>query len=639
MNLAYKITSFFSLFIQKRFRSVDPKNIRTRYTIVIGSIFFSLFLLDCSTKESNDKEFVPQWAKDAIWYQIFPERFRNGDPSNDPTIEDLASTYPLEMPKEWRVHPWGSDWYELQPYEQENGEKELWKHLLRRRYGGDLQGIINKLDYLDDLGINAIYLNPIFDSPSMHKYDGNSYHHVDPNFGPDPEGDRKLMESEDPIDPSTWIWTKADQLALKLIKEAHKRDMKIIFDGVFNHLGIKSFAFQDLEKNQQNSKYKDWFIVKSWRDSATNTAFEYKGWNDVQTLPELKEDENGIVQGPKDYIFNATARWMNPKNQGIENGIDGWRLDVAFCVGHNFWKDWRKYIKKINPDAYITAELVLDEERTKPYFQGDEFDGEMNYNFAFTCAEFFFNTGAEKIGASQFDRKLKNLRELFPKGVAEVSQNLFSSHDANRVASHVVNRGIGNYRDWWGYYEVSKAANNPGYEVRKPNREEIELQKLFILFQMTYVGAPMIYYGEEVGMWGANDPDCRKPMIWDDIQFQDETFNPDGSIRHPDEVKVNQQLAQYYKQLIAIRTREASLRRGTFNTIISNDRKNVFAFERRYGKEVVTVVINNGDETISLKTLGFTDCYTDLVTGRQTHGLKPGIPAYSGVILKKCGIQ
>jgi glycosidase len=158
-------------------------------------LFFLLFLIfstSVAQKKNKNSEFVPDWTKDAIWYQIFPERFRNGDSSNDPTIQQLEGTYPLEMPKKWQIHPWGSDWYELQSYELQNGEKELWKHLLRRRYGGDLQGIIDKLDYLSELGITAIYLNPVFDSPSMHKYDGNSYHHIDPNFGPDPEGDRKL---------------------------------------------------------------------------------------------------------------------------------------------------------------------------------------------------------------------------------------------------------------------------------------------------------------------------------------------------------------------------------------------------------------------------------------------------------------
>ena len=190
-------------------------------------------------------EFVPTWAKEAIWYQIFPERFRNGDPGNDPTLSSLKGADPQEMPKAWEISPWGSDWYKLQPWELQNGEPEMWKHLLRRRYGGDLQGIIDKLDYLQNLGVTALYLNPVFESPSLHKYDGATYHHIDPHFGPDPEGDRARMATEDPLDPTTWVWTQADELALELIRQCHARGIRIIFDGVFNHMGLSSFAFQD----------------------------------------------------------------------------------------------------------------------------------------------------------------------------------------------------------------------------------------------------------------------------------------------------------------------------------------------------------------------------------------------------------
>jgi cyclomaltodextrinase len=162
------------------------------------------------------EEFVPDWAKDAVWYQIFPERFRNGDPSNDPTKEDIAGAFPDAPGLPWRVHPWTSDWYARQDYEQD-APLPFHELVQRRRYGGDLQGIIDRLDYLQDLGITAIYLNPVFDSPSSHKYDGISYHHIDPNFGPDPAGDRALMAEENAGDPSTWVWTSADKLALELI--------------------------------------------------------------------------------------------------------------------------------------------------------------------------------------------------------------------------------------------------------------------------------------------------------------------------------------------------------------------------------------------------------------------------------------
>ena len=308
---------------------------------------FLMGLLLISLTSLAQKNFTPEWSKGIVWYQIFPERFNNGDPANDPKAEDQDGAYPFDTTSPFQIHPWTSDWYELQPYEQRNG-KDIYYNLQRRRYGGDLKGVIDKLDYIKSLGVDAIYMTPVFWSPSSHKYDALCYHHVDPTFGPDPKGDIALMEKENPLDVKTWVWTKADLLALRLIKEVHARNMRIIFDGVFNHMGVKSFAFRDVEKNQQASPYADWFSVKSWNDAAKGTTFDYNGWFGVKTLPEFREDDHGIVAGPKQYIFNATKRWMNPMDKGIKDGIDGWRLDVAYDVGHPFWKDWRKWVRSIN---------------------------------------------------------------------------------------------------------------------------------------------------------------------------------------------------------------------------------------------------------------------------------------------------
>jgi cyclomaltodextrinase len=620
------------------------KHIFNKRTLINSAFLFLLFIGYGQQNETpkqlvENTEFVPQWAKTVVWYQIFPERFRDGDTNNNPTKNDIKGADPQEPPKEWQIHPWGSDWYELQDYEKTNGEPELWKHMLRRRYGGDLQGVINKLDYLQELGVTAIYLNPVFQSPSLHKYDSESYHHIDPNFGPDPEGDRKLIATENPLDPSTWVWTSADTLALKLIEEVHKRDMKIIFDGVFNHLGYNSFAFQDVLKNQQKSPYKDWFIIKSWKDEKKGTKFDYKGWFGVKSLPELKEDSTGIVEGPKQYIFNSTQRWMNPKGKGTEFGIDGWRLDVAFCIGHPFWNQWRTHVRSINPEAYMTAEIVDTPDKVQPYMQGDEFDGEMNYNFAFASAEFFFNTDSTSIKASEYDTKLNELRELYPPGVAYVSQNLFGSHDSNRVGSHIVNsdRGIGNFRNWGKYFNASTASNNPEYSTRKPEGKDIELQKLFAIMQMTYVGAPMIYYGDEVGMWGGNDPDSRKPMIWDDIAHVDEVYSLDGSKHTPDKVAVNNDLFQYYKKLITIRNNNPALQMGNYKTLFTDDEKGVLIFERTYNEDNLIVVINNSNSEYVVDVAELSQkCFTDLISEKVFENNKIIVAKKWGLVLKKC---
>ena len=589
-----------------------------------------------------DDEFVPAWAKEVVWYQIFPERFRNGDPSNNPTVDDIRGADPADPPKAWQVHPWGSDWYELQPYERENGDRQLWRHLLRRRYGGDLQGIIDKLDYLQELGVTALYLNPVFDAPSLHKYDGASYHHVDPNFGPDPEGDRALMEQENSLDPDTWVWTSADELVLELIRKVHGCGMRIIFDGVFNHMGINSFAFRDLVVNQQDSPYRDWFIVTSWDDPSTPdvSEFDYQGWFGVESLPEFREDSTGLAPGPRDYVFAATERWMNPKGMGPEHGIDGWRLDVAFMVAHNFWKDWRKHVRSINPEAYLTAELVLPTEEVVPYFQGDEFDGEMSYNFAFASAEFFFDPPEKRISAAEFDRLLEEMRHAYPPEVAYVTMNLFGSHDANRIGSHIVNRGKASFRDWGEYFGWSKGGN-PDYDVSKPSDAERRMQKLFAILQMTYVGAPMIYYGDEVGMWGANDPDSRKPMVWSDLEYEPEAYNPDGTTREPDAVAVDEDLLAHYKHLIGIRNRHEALRAGAYRTLVADEGGDVFAFERTLGSERIIVALNSSESASEVVLPEMpAGCYRDLLTEEVYHAaggsLPLSLPHKWGVVLTAC---
>ncbi|MCC3151614.1 glycoside hydrolase family 13 protein [Hymenobacter sp. BT770] len=590
-----------------------------------------LVLLASALPGRAQADFTPDWSKGVVWYQIFPERFSNGDPRNDPKVTDQNGAYPFDDSSAFQIQPWGSDWYKLQPYEHKNG-KDIYYNIQRRRYGGDLQGILNKLDYLQSLGVNALYLTPVFWSPSSHKYDALCYHHVDPTFGPDPEGDKKLIATENPLKAETWVWTKADLLVLKLIEEVHKRKMHLIFDGVFNHLGAKSFAFQDVVKNQQASPYADWFMVKSWRDAAKGTAFEYNGWFGVKTLPELKEDETGIVAGPKQYIFNATQRWMNPMNKGAAHGIDGWRLDVAYDVGHPFWKSWRQHVRSINPQAYMTAELVFPIEKTKPYLSGDEFDATMNYNFAFAVHDFFVQD-ATAATVTAFDARLKQLREAFGPGVALNMQNLVDSHDATRIGSAVANPDGKKMGDWGPYFNWSQKSNNKTYNARKPTAAQLQKQKLIAAFQMLYLGSPMIFYGDEAGMWGANDPDCRKPMVWADKQYEPETANPDQTTHAPDAVQFNKDLFAWYQKFIALRRRSPAIQRGTFTTVATDDARQLYAFRRTLGKEDVLVVLNRGSKPAAFShTLLAGHQYQDAFT--RAAATKVTVPAMGVVVLR-----
>jgi cyclomaltodextrinase / maltogenic alpha-amylase / neopullulanase len=619
---------------------IFTSKISQKMKIILVLIFFVMVLSVTTAQNLSDNLiFVPQWAKKAVWYQIFPERFRNGDILNNPTLESIEGSWPHDYTSPWQIHPWTSDWYKLQPWELENG-KDIWFNIQRRRYGGDLQGIIDKLDYIQELGINAIYLNPVFEAPSLHKYDGATYHHVDPYFGPDPEGDKILISSEIPDDPATWVWTKADKLFLKLIKEVHDRDMRIIIDGVFNHMGINSWAFRDVVKNQQKSKYKDWFSILSWDDPVKGTRFKYEGWFGVNELPELKEDENGIVEGPKKYIFDITRRWMDPDNNGDpSDGIDGWRLDVAFCVEHQFWKDWRKHVKSINEEAYLTAEIIDPVEKVRSYVMGDEFDAVMNYNYLFACSEYFIDD-VTAISTTKFDSLLKELRESFPNEVTYVQQNLDNSHDTQRLLSHIINKDKYKIREWGDTFDKWKGSN-PEYDTRGPNHDDIQVNKLMAIFKFTYVGAPYIYYGEEVGMWGGNDPDCRKPMVWDDMDYESEKYLPDQRMKiAEDTVAQNKDLLQHYKKLISIRNENEVLQTGDFNTLLTDDKRSIYAFSRYNAKDEIIVILNNSSEDhgIELKTEHF-EYYKHLlqegIINTETGIININLPAKSGVILRK----
>ncbi len=553
---------------------------------------------------------VPAWAKKAVWYQIFPERFRNGDTKNDPTLNDMQGSWPHDEQTAWSVSSWTGDWYRLQPWESANG-KGFYYNAQLRRYGGDLQGVIEKLDYLQKLGVNALYFNPLFESPSLHKYDATMYHHIDNNFGPDPEGDRRIWETENQADPRTWQWTSADKLFLKLVAEAHKRQMKVIIDGVFNHVGITFWAFKDVERNGEKSAYKDWFIIKKFDDPATReNEFDYEGWYGVRELPEIREDENGLVAGPRAHVYDIVKRWMDPDGDGNPaDGIDGWRLDVAEMVAIPFWKDFRKWVRAINSEAYITGEVWWEDWKSEKMFNaaqwldGDVFDAVMNYRVA-REAGYFFKAQKGKTTASAFVHRLDSLRSEYRSDVNYVLMNLMDSHDTDRLPSQIVNPDT-------KYDNNVNVADNREYDVRKPNEDEIKTQKLMVLFQMTYLGAPMVYYGDEAGMWGADDPDERKPMLWSEMKFDDEASHPFGKQRLSDQNRFNKDLFDHYALLIKIRRSSDELMVGDFKAVLTDDANDVLAFVRSFKNKRALVAVNNSRSTRTVE-----------IPARELHAMK-----------------
>lgn len=550
-------------------------------------LLFISFQIFAQSKISN----TPDWAKKAVWYQIFPERFRNGDAKNDPTEKDFVGAWPHEKTNGWQTSSWNGDWYELQPWEK-NG-KGFYYHLQQRRYGGDLQGVIDKLDYLNELGITAIYLNPIFESPSLHKYDASFYHHVDNNFGPSPEKDIEIWNSENHGDAKTWKWTTADLLFLKLIQESHKRNIKIIIDGVFNHTGLTFWAFEDVKKNGADSKYKSWYTIKNYDNPSTEkNEFEYEGWFGIKELPEIREDENGLVDAPREHIKQIVKRWMDPNGDGNpEDGIDGWRLDVADMVSNNFWKDFRVWVREINPEAYLVGEVWWEDwnndkmRNAEPWLRGDVFDAVMNYRWARECV-YYFAADKTKIDEKEFSTRVQNLLKEYRDDANLVLLNLLDSHDTDRFGSRVVNPDL-KYDKRVGYVD------NKDYQIRKPNEVEIEKIKLIAFFQMMSVGAPCIYYGTESGMWGGDDPDCRKPMNWNDIKFADEKAHPDNLTRSADVNSFNNDLFNWYKSIINFRKSHSAL--SSKNIEFVETENEILAFHRFDEKEKLFVVINNSN--------------------------------------------
>ncbi len=556
-------------------------------------------LLTCAPS-FGDEPTVPDWAGEAIWYQIFPERFANGDPSNDPTRDSLES--PRRVPESWTVTPWTSDWYARADWEREESE-DFYGSVFHRRYGGDLQGVLDRLDYLEQLGINAIYFNPVFAAASLHKYDGNSFHHIDPHFGPDPAGDLQAVRDETD-DPATWTWTAADKLFLKLLGECHRRKIRVVIDGVFNHTGRGFFAFRDVRENGVTSRYRDWYVVDSFDDPSTpEDEFRYQGWWGTPTLPLLADKAGGkdLAAGPKAYVLAATKRWMDPDGDGDPtDGVDGWRLDVAEEVPVAFWREWNEGVRRINPAALTVAEHWKD---AADFVAEAGFSGVMNYQGFALPVKGFVVDGV--LRPSEFASLLIAHANEYSDTQRHALWNLVDSHDTERLASMIVNaegRLPYSQPDRFDYDAGVGASPRRGgeYATRPPTYRERRLQRIVAVLQATCVGAPMIYYGDEAGMWGADDPDCRKPMLWPDLTYDDESATPPGhgasgaASANDRAVAFDEDLFRFYRHALAMRRIFPVLTRGAMSVVGVDDEASVLVFQRSDAEQTVVVAVNRG---------------------------------------------
>ncbi|MCB0648695.1 MAG: hypothetical protein KDC49_18625 [Saprospiraceae bacterium] len=611
--------------------------------IIVLVCFISLF--SCKPQQEMKPVLAfdesPQWAQEAIWYQIFVERFRNGNTANEPTPKYMQPGLFDTIPSDWKMQDWGSNWYGRAAWE-EGSEFPFYTTVQMRRYGGDLEGVKSQIAYLKDLGINAVYFNPLNDAPSLHKYDARSYHHIDINFGPDPEGDIKLIASEKPEQPETWVWTSADKLFLEVIDQMHKEGIRVVLDFSFNHTGRAFWAFEDILKNQQQSPFKDWFEIKEFDNLETKEIeLDYDGWFGIKSLPELKKIrssekkfgnpfEGDIVDPVKQHIFAVCRRWMDPNGDGnFQDGIDGIRLDVAEHVPLGFWRSFRKEMRSINPEFYLIGECWWEEfpERLmdpSPWVQGDIFDAVMHYHWYKPARALFRNPEGEFYTLTSYRDHVKALWSKYKPSTARSMMNLNASHDSPRFWTSINNTNM--------YKLNAKPNDNAYYKTGAPDAEAIAMGKALLLHQFTFIGSPHIWNGDEMGMFGADDPDNRKPLWWKDITFEPETNHPASVEKYEITPGFNEELFNYYKSLIGLRKSEAGFSWGSIDFIDEYLEMGILAYVRSYENKTLLVMINPSKEERQVQFITGHENKTRIFTlGQVEKGLFAG---YSGIVFE-----
>jgi cyclomaltodextrinase len=628
-------------FIENKYEPI-MKILKPFYLLIV----IAVLLLQCAPNEKSDRTDpgVPEWANEAIWYQIFVERFRNGDTSNDPVYESIQGTFPHEEIDNWTTTPWTHQWGKLDSWA--NSLSNPLHAINARRYGGDLQGVLDKMDYIEALGVNTIYFNPLNDAPSLHKYDAANYRHIDRHFGPTPDRDVEIMQQETPDDPATWQWTGADSLFLEVVKEFHKRNIRVVLDYSWNHTGMNFWAFKDVMKNGENSKYADWYEIESFDDPATKeNEFHYKGWAGVSELPEFKRTITnekpkypiGYLEGNldsealKQHIFNVSQRWLDPNGDGDpSDGIDGFRLDVAAEIPMGFWNEYRDVVKGINPDAILIGEVWWEEwpDRLldpRPWLI-DGFDATMNYRWYREARKYFAQLhGGMK--PSEFIQGLNALDEGLDKKNIAAMMNMSASHDSPRISTSLYNKGK---------YKVM----GENYKADKPDAATRQIQKMLLMHQFTYVGGPQIWAGDELGMWGADDPHTRKPLIWDDYEFEAEDIHPiRGKQDKVDKVEADKELHKFYTKLCHLRSSRQELLEGALNFVLVDDENSLLAYSR-FLEDTETISVFNLSEkeqvvSIPTKTSGLFKAVFDpgMEFAATSNQLEIKIPAGKGMIL------
>lgn len=543
----------------------------------------------------------PEWAAQAVWYRILPERFASASSDNDPTPESMDGAQPSVGADSlrsvgWQLRDWTSDWTTRSGWETRLRPQNRDATISARRYGGDLQGVIDRLPYLDSLGVNALLLDPVNDSPSAHKTDARSYHHVDPTLGPDPERDREQITLEDPADPATWSTTAADSLLLELIAAVHERDMRIVLDYSFASTSTQFWAFQDAHENGRDSDYADWYDSDDSATEAGGAESDRAGVAAFRNV-DLRGDpargvplDGDLAPGPRGHVLAVALRWLDPDGDGDpSDGVDGFRLAHAQQVPLGFWRDLRRLTKAVNPSAILVGEIGWQERpetlADPAPFLGDAFDAVMHVR-PFPPLRQLLDPSGPQISPFEATIELGDLYDALPPQHLPALISASGDRDTPRLGTMLANAGVP--------YGDQEASVRTDYDVSRPDSAAQRSARLYRLLQVTLPGAPHVQYGDEMGMWGA---DIAKPMLWPGLQYAPEAggsggARPDGTPRPPDPVAPDLDLLAFTRSALSLRGAYPSLfSRGTLTWQPDGD---LLRFTRESGDRTAIVVVNVG---------------------------------------------